>query len=270
MKSPFPGMDPYLESHWGDVHTRLMVYTSNQINAQLPNDLQARVEEGLTLEIDEEATRTVYPDVSILEVPDDSVGGVAVETIATAEPLVLVLDDEPRTPRHIEIVDMSDGERLITAIEFLSPANKIGVAGRIAYLQKQKEYLDARVNLVEIDLIREGHHILSVPEERLPIDYRTPYRICVRRGNRPNRPEVYRAPLRHPLPNLRIPLRPTDRDIMLRLQPLLDECYRDGRYYRLDYTKEPTPHLSADDAQWADSLLRETGRRSLVGRVAPC
>ena len=43
MKSPFPGMDPYLESYWGDVHTRLMVYASNQINAQLPDELQARV-----------------------------------------------------------------------------------------------------------------------------------------------------------------------------------------------------------------------------------
>ena len=36
-KSPFPGMDPYLEQHWGDVHTRLMFYISNQINAQLPD-----------------------------------------------------------------------------------------------------------------------------------------------------------------------------------------------------------------------------------------
>jgi len=24
MPSPFPGMDPYLEAHWGDIHTRLM------------------------------------------------------------------------------------------------------------------------------------------------------------------------------------------------------------------------------------------------------
>ena len=26
MKSPFPGMDPYLEVRWGDLHTRLIVY----------------------------------------------------------------------------------------------------------------------------------------------------------------------------------------------------------------------------------------------------
>ena len=61
MKSPFPGMDPYLENYWGDVHTSLMVYASNQINAQLPDELQARVQEGLGVEIEDEAWHTVYP-----------------------------------------------------------------------------------------------------------------------------------------------------------------------------------------------------------------
>ena len=31
MPSPFPGMDPYLESHWRDVHARLIVYISDQM-----------------------------------------------------------------------------------------------------------------------------------------------------------------------------------------------------------------------------------------------
>ena len=28
MRSPFPGMDPYLEQFWGDVHHRLITYAS--------------------------------------------------------------------------------------------------------------------------------------------------------------------------------------------------------------------------------------------------
>lgn len=60
MKSPFPGMDPYLEQYWGDVHTTLMVYARNQINESLPDDLQARVEESLSVETDEGFHRTVY------------------------------------------------------------------------------------------------------------------------------------------------------------------------------------------------------------------
>ena len=31
MPSPFPGMDPFLEAHWGDVHARLIVNACNQI-----------------------------------------------------------------------------------------------------------------------------------------------------------------------------------------------------------------------------------------------
>ena len=67
MKSPFPGMDPYLEAHWGDVHARLIVYASNQINAQLPDDLQARVEEDVAVTEDDQKTRTLYPDVRVVE-----------------------------------------------------------------------------------------------------------------------------------------------------------------------------------------------------------
>jgi hypothetical protein len=50
LKSPFPGMDPYLEQHWGDVHASLIVYMRDQINEQLPADLQARVEESIMVD----------------------------------------------------------------------------------------------------------------------------------------------------------------------------------------------------------------------------
>ena len=48
MKSPFPGMDPYLESYWGDVHTSLVTYARDQLRPQLPKDLRVRVEEHVT------------------------------------------------------------------------------------------------------------------------------------------------------------------------------------------------------------------------------
>ena len=47
MPSPFPGMDPYLEQHWGDVHSSLVIYARNQLQKVLPRDLRARVEEHL-------------------------------------------------------------------------------------------------------------------------------------------------------------------------------------------------------------------------------
>ena len=182
MKSPFPGMDPYLEQHWGDVHTRLIVYASNQINAQLPDDLQARVEESIAVEADDPPRRTVYPDVSVVEPPSvRETAAPALAVVTVAEPCVL-LDDEPRTQRHIEIVNLRDGGRVITAIEVLSPANKVGQAGRSAYRKKQRDYLEAGINLVEIDLVRDGDFILAAVEHRIPPDYRTPYLVCIRRA----------------------------------------------------------------------------------------
>ncbi len=41
MHSPFPGMDPYLEPFWGDVHQRLIVYSSDVLQKLLPGDLRA-------------------------------------------------------------------------------------------------------------------------------------------------------------------------------------------------------------------------------------
>ncbi|MBI2190795.1 MAG: DUF4058 family protein [Planctomycetes bacterium] len=40
MKSPFPGMNPCLEMHWGDLHTRLILYACDQIKGQLPPGLR--------------------------------------------------------------------------------------------------------------------------------------------------------------------------------------------------------------------------------------
>ncbi|HPM81235.1 MAG TPA: DUF4058 family protein [Candidatus Anammoximicrobium sp.] len=265
MRSPFPGMDPYLEAHWGDIHTTFMVYARNQLNSQLPDDLQAHVQESLAVIEDEERKRTVYPDVRVVEDSGmsaaESAAATAVSAVDLAQPYVVKLQDEPATLRHLEIVDTRSGGRLVTAIEVLSPANKVGSTGQLIYIGKQREYLDAKVNLVEIDLIRAGNFVLAIPEDRLPSVCRAACLICIRRATRPGEAELYPAPLRQSLPNIPVPLRPADKDVVLQLQPLLDDCYRDGRYDRIDYRREPVPRLGESDARWADSLLRDAGLR---------
>jgi hypothetical protein len=57
MPSPFPGMDPYLEESWGDVHHRLITYAADQLQTTLPKDLRARVEERVFVESEVERTR---------------------------------------------------------------------------------------------------------------------------------------------------------------------------------------------------------------------
>lgn len=166
-RSPFPGMDPWLERFWGDIHSRFVVYLSDQINDRLPQNLQARVEENLTVGTDD-YRRTIYPDSHVVEMSlENPDGGVAVAVAQTtamaAEPIVVAISSERRTQRHIEIIDRNSGNRVVTAIELLSPANKCSPPGRMAYLEKQGEYISAGVNLVEIDLVRAGDWVVAVP-----------------------------------------------------------------------------------------------------------
>jgi hypothetical protein len=261
MKSPFPGMDPYLEAHWGDVHSRLVVYASDQLRRRMPAGLQVRVEERVTVAVDDGDSQAFYPDVRVLaRHPTLESTSVATATIA-AEPLLVPLEIQPETERSIHIIDSHSGNRLVTAIEVLSPSNKSGPRGRRAYHTKQQELIAAGVNLVEIDLLREGAYVLTVPAANVPAAYIRPYRICVFRAARPSRAEVYRTSLREPLPGIRVPLRTEDQDVTLDLQALINLSWENGGYEDIDYRQEPIPPLVGDDAAWADALLREKGLR---------
>ena len=67
MGSPFPGMAPYLEAHWGDVHARLIVCSSDMPQRQMPGGLLVRAEEHDSVEQKEESVRGFYPDVRITD-----------------------------------------------------------------------------------------------------------------------------------------------------------------------------------------------------------
>ena len=261
MGSPFPGMDPYLEQHWRDVHHRLTTYACDALQKDLPPDLKARLEERAFVEASD-AGRSVYPDIRVIEranvrrSPLHAPAGAAV-----ADPLVLRIENEPVTEGFIQIIDVGSGNRVITVIELLSLSNKLPGEGQELHLKKQQECRAGGVRLVEIDLLRDGKRVLAVAESLVPADYKTSYRVCVRRGWQPMEVELYKVTLRERLPGIRVPLREADADVALELQPLIDQCYRNGGYEDLDYSREPQPPLSPDDAAWADELLRKSGIR---------
>ena len=262
MKSPFPGMDPYLEQYWRDVHHRLVTYACDQLQAELPGDLRARMEERVYVETDAGQRRVIYPDVHVVQRPKpEPLARVPEGGVAVAEPLVFEWASEPVTEGYVEIVETGSGNRVVTVIEFLSPANKLPGAGQRLYFQKQREVQAAGANMVEIDLIRSGQRSFIMPEGQIPASYRTTYQVCVWRGWRPDQYEFYPAPLQQRLPAIRIPLRETDRDVPLDLQALVDQCYHNGRYDDLDYRSPPNPPLDPPEAAWADELLRTAGLR---------
>jgi hypothetical protein len=252
MLSPFPGMDPYLEAYWGDVHHRLCTYACDALQPQVKPALRARIDERVVVEAGEARGRTIVPDVTITEREPwrTSSGGLAVEV---AEPFVY-LEDEPLTEGFIQIIEPANGGRLVTVIEFLSPSNKLPGNDRDKYLRKRQEYHDAGVNLVEIDLLRRGERIGDA-RKRTPQAYHTTYQACVRRAYS-GQTEVYAVPLRHSLPMISIPLRARDADAHLDLQSLIEKTYLNGSYDDLDYTRPPDPPLDAADAAWAAELLR--------------
>ena len=279
MKSPFPGMDPYLERHWGDVHQSAITYIRDWLQPRLPGDLRARTQERVFIDVPDPLRGDYYPDVRVIERPGRSqvAGSSAVvaesptgtETAAEtangvfppAKPLLIHLDVAPVTEGYVEIIDVKSGHRVVTTIELLNTANKRSGEGRRLYLKKRKDQQAAGVNLVEIDLLRRGKPILLVGKERLPLSLRTAYQVCVWRGSRPHLVEVYRVPLRERLPVISIPLRPADPDVPLDLQTIVEQCYRNGGYDDIDYKAESDPSLKTADAKWADALLRELGRR---------
>lgn len=262
MKSPFPGMDPYLEQHWHDVHTTLIVLSRAALQAQLGDGLRARIEERLIVESNAEEYRDIYPDVRVFErgFPESERRSSPEGAVAVAEPL-LVSNPGIRKQRFIEIIDVGSGGKLITVIEFLSPSNRLRGDGRDQYLQKQDEIIHAGINFVAIDLTRAGRRQFGYPISNLPDAYQTPYLVCVFRGFTWNRFEFYRVPLQEPLPAIRIPLRVDDEDARLHLQPLIERAYVEGAYDDIDYSKPPRPPLEGNDGAWAEALLRSAGKR---------
>lgn len=250
-------MDPYLERHWLDVHPRLIHNGCNALNKQLGSDLRARIGERLVVEHDLDPIRSIYPDVRVFA-HERGVGDRALAAtagVAVAEPLVISAPSEEIRENFIQIIDVSSGGALVTVVEFLSPANKLTRDGSGKYKQKQREVLDAGINMVEIDLTRAGERQLLYPTVQLPLDYRTTYLACVRRGFGFERFEIYRMPLRERLPAIRIPLRERDPDIVLNIQALVNQAYEEGRYDDIDYQQPCVPPLNDEDAKWAAELI---------------
>jgi len=254
-------MDPWLELQWRGVHARLITYVADQLAAQLPEPLVARPEEDVLVAADDEPSGTIRPDVEVAETWSRETGQNTLPgaPLAVAEPLVLRVP-EPEVHRHVEIIDPASGGRVVTAIEVLSPSNKLPGRAREAYKTKQRDYRASQVNLVEIDLVREGDWVFCADERLLPPGKRTPYMVCVFRAIRPWERAFYLLPLRERLPRIAIPLRPRDQDVALDLQQVVDQAYERGRYDRTDYRQPLDPPLSRDDATWAEEVLRQAER----------
>ncbi len=177
MPSPFPGMDPYLEAAdiWPDLHDALAGGIRNELNQMLPHPYYARLEMRQELGIIEEPgeRQRIVPDIVVVShpraLPQVEGGGVAVATRTRREisPNVeLEVFTEPIRHLFVEIRDPTQGHKLITLIEILSPSNKRSGPDREAYANKQGEVLNSDASLIELDLLRGGRRSLDGPGPR--------------------------------------------------------------------------------------------------------
>jgi hypothetical protein len=256
-------MDPYLETPdlWPDVHHELISQIRATLNPLLRPHYVARVELRLYVSDEDDPGReAIVPDVRVEKGPRRKGAKKQKQSAAVAitPPLLvpMLIDDEIEEAR-VEVRHCGSNT-LVTVIEVMSPTNKIrGARGRISFMEKRREIMESEGHWVEIDLLRAG-----IPSVTRPPLVPSDYRILVSRAGKRSRARYWPVSVREPLPVIGIPLRGKDPDVPLDLGAVLATAYDHGAYdVSIDYRDEPTPPLSADDAVWANDLLRQRGLR---------
>jgi hypothetical protein len=251
MPSPFPGMDPYLEQDdvWHDFHERSIPLVASLLGSQLRPRYIVKIDEHIYVrELAAEPRRFVgRADVSLgrgsRRAGRKPAPGAATGLLEAPLTVRLPAVDRERLG-FVEVRDRRNRE-LVTVIEMLSPANKQTGPDREQYLAKRMEILNGPVHLVEIDLLRGG--------PPMPADGRPDcsYSVLVSRAERRLDAEFWPISLRERLPEIPIPVRPSDSDARLDLQAVLDRVYDDAGYADYIYEGSPRPRLGKKDAEWA-------------------
>ena len=264
MKSPFPGMDPYLELEWRPAHTRLIVYLADQLTEKLAGTgLRAVNESTLMLASGADPDgRPSVPDVKIHADPVPEPAGVATRS-AIGRPAAVLPDPEGLPHRFVQIED--EDRTVITVVELVSPTNKEGARARRAYVEKRERSLAASINVVEIDLTRRGDRTPVLPgvvADHAP-SVEADYLGFVGRTEEALTWEVYPIALDEPLPPINVPLRYGEDDVVLELQPPIERTCRMMGTAR--YSRPLVPPLPDRWRAWAARRLRALGIEPVEG-----
>jgi hypothetical protein len=268
MKSPFPGMDPYIEACglWEDFHTHLIAKIGDSLADAVPERYLVRTGERSYVVLVKEqgkSSRPFLPDVSITtkrgRKKTTKKGGTALAELGSEiEPVEMrAFIEEEHREAFVEIYEADPEQRLVTTIEVLSPSNKRpNTDGWDLYQRKRQSVLLGAVNLVEIDLLRGGQRMPMLdPWPSSPytlLRARAKGLLC----------KVWPAYSHRPLPRILIPLAKPDPDVPLDLQPMIDAIYRRYRYERsIDYKRPTPPPLSSEEAAWLEKQLRSRSAR---------
>ncbi|MEM9775427.1 MAG: DUF4058 family protein [Chloroflexota bacterium] len=254
MKSPFPGMDPYLEhpSLWSDVHTRLMTSLADEISKQVTPNYYVSVETHTYIIKPDQDVRGRRPDLTVIS-PNPLPASAKATSLVVPKDGVFEVELPLEESLYYLEIRAAQTHEVITSIEILSPVNKVNKDGRRQYEEKRDELFGTLTNLVEIDLLRAGR---PMPVDKDVID--SDYRILIRRGWSPRYGHLYAFNIRAAIPDIPVPLTSEDDEPTISLNQILHDLYQRARYdLRLDYSQPAEPPLAEDDAEWARTLLSD-------------
>src|SRR5262245_16876429 len=172
MASPFPGMDPYLEDlrHWPIFHQQFISALGDALQPALSDKYRIRI-----------ASRTYMTE----------------QVLFTS-----ILREEQREP-FLEIRQKSSGDRLVTLLEMVSPANRIHHEGRRHYQVRRQEAKAEGSHVVELELVLQGQTVLDADLSGLS---ESQYVCVVTRATRPIKQEPYGTVMSKRLPRIRLPM----------------------------------------------------------------
>jgi Protein of unknown function (DUF4058) len=262
MKSPFPGMDPFIEARglWPDFHQRLMGRIADLVSQALPPQYVARLGHRTYIDriSDDLAGDETHfePDVSLLQRGGPSAppgGGEPAEVKAGAVIMHAAPSGSDTKEVYLDIFDLDPDRRLVTSIEVLSPANKrFRGTGWKQYARKRDLLLQGRANLVELDLLRGGRrHAMQEPWPD------SPYYILVSKKWNVPACHVWPAYAIRPLPELEVPLERNDAELRIPLQECVDAVFAASRYGEdVRYDEPIVPLLSREESQLVTQATR--------------
>jgi hypothetical protein len=266
-------MDPWLERSdlWHDVHNSLITAIRDQLAPLVRPRYFVGVESRTTLLSGPDVDSIYEPDVLVhaaspgAPIPSS---GPAVAGRIEVQPIEVIVPVDEIEEIYLTIKELP-GRNLVTVIEVLSPTNKKTKDGRAEYLEKRRDLIRARINFVEVDLLRGG--------EPMPLFQQPPpndYRILVCRAKPRRKAVVYVFPWTTPIPAIPIPLLPEDDEPVLDLNSLLHGLMdRAGYDLVIDYHRPPRPPLRPGDQEWAAPILaralNETPETTAGGETTP-
>jgi hypothetical protein len=262
MPSPFPGIDPYLESqhYWEDFHPSFLTYCRDALNAILPGAYVAQLGERIRLvELSQKRAKLVRPDIAVVpgaERPSRRTTHQKAGGTLTLEPVTIPLPTVTMEVSDVWIEIRRETSRTpVTVIELLSPTNKTG-DGFVEYKLKRRSLIRQKIHLVELDLLLGGRRLTM----DLPLPTGDCFAFVSRTQHRPDS-EVYAWTIHDGLPSIPIPLLAGTPDVALDLAGVFATTYERGRYARLiDYATPPSVVRKPEDRAWAEKRARR-GRR---------